>query len=119
MSIENEFWRLAGDAEAAWKITDGTDELEPYLLEILEFAKNNNDSREKLAQCFVCLLNGDSWPIEILEFCMRELQWPSVKAATISKMRENTDIRILDGLNRVLAVYEDEWEDADLYRYYS
>lgn len=119
MNVSDEFWLLVKSAETAWENTDGADELEPYLLAILEFAKKHSADREELVRCFSVLVKEDRGPIEILEFCMRELQWQEVKDATIQAMKEHADIRVLDALDRVLAVYEAKWDDADLYKYYS
>lgn len=119
MSVTEEFWQLVMSAESTWETTDGTDELEPYLLAVLEFVKKNIDHRTELVECFKILVNEDRGPIEVLEFCMRELRWKEVQEAVIQTMKENTDIRVLDALNRILAVYEDEWEDGNLYKYYS
>lgn len=119
MNVVEQFWLLVRNAESAWENTDGADELEPYLLAVLEFVKKNITHRAELLKCFNTLVWEDKGPIEILEFCMRELRWKEVQETAIQAMKENTDIRILNALDRFLAVYEDEWEDADLYKYYS
>ena len=39
--------------------------------------------------------------------------------AVLNKIEESDDLRIISAMNDILEVYEDEWEDADLYEYYS
>lgn len=119
MEVEKEFWRLAE------RFRDKSDELhdsrerEPYLLDILSLAKGNLDRQSALELCFLQVLEDKSWPLEILEFCMHELHWSAVKKSTEEAMAYSTDIRELDALERVLKAFEPDWEDADLYRYYS
>jgi hypothetical protein len=119
MSMVKEFWVLVKKAETVWEEADGVDELEPYLLEILRFVNSNIDSRNELVECFNLIVKEDRGPIEVLEFCMRELRWEEVRETVMQEMKSNSDIRVLDALERVLAVFEDEWADSDLYAYYS
>jgi len=119
MKVADEFWTLVQAAESAWQKTDGTDELEPYLLQILQFVQSNSNSREELVENFKTIVKEEKWPIEILEFCMRELKWDEIKLSVLQEMSNSSDLRVRDALSRVLAVYEKEWEDSDLYKYYS
>jgi hypothetical protein len=73
-----------------------------------------------LTKCFTDIINNyKCGPLEIVIFSMRELQWRDIKAAAYEKKQSSKDPRIWASMNDVLAVYEEEWEDADLYEYYS
>jgi hypothetical protein len=54
----------------------------------------------------------------MLEFCMRELRWPSV-AKRAEAVIHSDDPRLRRLGTAVFAVYADEWEDADMYATYS
>ena len=49
---------------------------------------------------------------------LRELRWHEVRDLAAAKMSCSEDPRVSSALSEVLAVYEDEWPDADLYAYY-
>lgn len=114
------FQKMAMITQKKWENTYGSEELEPELLDILNFVKANPNKRNVLSQCFIDIVNDyRNGPLEIVVFSMRELQWDEVKDAASSRMQISDDPRVQSAMNDVLAVYKDEWEDADLYKYYS
>lgn len=113
------FWELVKVAQEVWDQTYGVNDLEPYLLDILRFVKNNTHKQDELANCFINLLREYRASIEILQFCMRELQWQKVKEAVEERMWQNQgNIRLLDAMQKILDVFSEEWRDADIYEYY-
>lgn len=122
ISDNNKIWDLNAKAKQAWKdegIIDGVI-LEPSLLRILNHIKKNQHLKPEFVEYFSLLINdGTVGPYEIIVFCMRELQWQEVADAALNEIEENDDPRIISVMNDILEVYEDEWEDEDLYEYYS
>jgi len=118
-TTETKFYELCNKAKELWEQTYGTNELEPVLLEILNFSKDNSYEKETIEKCFVSLVSNSNYPFEILEFCMRELRFNSVLEAMTSEVTKMTEVEKMDTvLHRVFDVYEDIWENADLYPYY-
>ena len=121
LQLFENFKELSSIAKTAWEnnIT-GSFELEPYLLDILNFTKKNLSHRSEISQYYIDILNDyRKGPLEIVTFSMRELQWDEVKQAAIKRMENSDDPRVWSAMSDVLAVYEDDWDDADLYKYYS
>jgi hypothetical protein len=115
------FRELCQKALHSWETTQrGTPDFEPDLLAILNFTKQNLDQKDTLVQCFIDLVYDRALgPFEVIEFCMRELRWPEVADAAAERWRSTTDPRIHIVMKDILDVYEEHWEDADLYQYYA
>ena len=94
-------------------------EAEPLYLELLEFLKINLNKKDYLAEKLGNRVKNAQQPWEAIQFCMRELKWEVVRNAVLDRRNSTDDPRIISVMNDILAVYEDEWEDADLYKYYS
>ncbi len=119
-NIIDAFNKLAFIVKNKWEITYGTNEIEPELLNILDFVKKNIAYRMEIANCFIDIINDyTKGPLEIVVFCMRELQWQEVKEAAGSRQISHKDPRVKFAMQKILDVYEREWNDADLYHYYS
>jgi hypothetical protein len=116
--VKSKFRSLVEAASKRWDATSGADELEPALLDILNFVKAHIESRSVLEDAFIELSRSKGVPVEILEFCMHELRWSKVRDEVESAIRGSTDLREQQALERVLTAYSDDWEDADLYAYY-
>jgi len=115
----NTFWELVLVTQNAWNETYGVNEIEHHLLDILEFVKKYPGDKDNFIKGFVTLLQENRGPFEIVEFCMRELQWLEVKEATEQIQRKSRDIRVQNVMQRIIDVYSEKWNDADLYKYYS
>lgn len=92
---------------------------EPYYLEILSFIKEHPERHDFFVRDFINRLKKGIQPWEVIQFCMRELQWIEIRDAAIKEKSETDDWRVICIMNDILAVYEEEWEDSDLYPYYS
>jgi len=113
------FWELVKLAQEVWDKTYSTEEIEPYLLDILRLAREHPHERNNLANCFIKLLKEPRATVEIFQFCMRELRWLEIKRAVEEQMWQNAgNLRFLDAMQQILDVYSEEWLDADIYGYY-
>jgi hypothetical protein len=115
----NTFWMLVSVTQNTWNKTYGVNEIEHHLLDILQFVKKHPTDKNDFIECFVTLLQENSGPLEIVEFCMRELQWQEIKEVAEQMQRKSKDIRLRDAMQRIIDVYSENWDDADLYKYYS
>jgi hypothetical protein len=93
-------------------------EVEPIFLDILLLLKNNMNNQKQLSGSILSMLDHEMIPFEAIQFCMRELQWQEVKLGVITRLKESDDLRVHNVMNKLLEVFDDEWEDEDLYRYY-
>jgi hypothetical protein len=91
---------------------------EPIYLEILHLIKENPESRPLFIQEMLQIFGLGKGPWELIQFCMRELQWPEIKEELSNQLAKSGDPREIAVLNSILAVYELVWEDSDLYIYY-
>ncbi len=118
--IRQEFWRLIDVVEKMWRETYSLDELEPSLLDVLNFTKQHPHSRQVLEQCFIKLIQTPKGgALEVLEFCMHELRWPMVKQVLEEIVATTKDIRQRDALWRVPEAYSDAWDGTEYYKYYA
>ena len=116
MNIQN-FYKICGCIKAEWRSPKQIDE--KNLIEALSFVKENKKYKPELLKYFIGILNGEvDMPLELVEFCMRELQWPEIKTLALEQLKKS-DPRIRSSMEHVLEVYEPEWSDSDLYQYYS
>ena len=118
--LGTKFLKLCEDVSEVFGRGCGLNLIEPHLLKVLDFSRENPEARMELAECFKKILRDRSaGPLEIVIFCMRELRWPEVEKEATDRLVSSDDLRVQSAMNSVLAVYDDEWEDADFYEYYS
>ena len=119
--LYQEFSKLMDAVQHTWKTTYSADELEPDLLNVLNFTKQHLESKETLIQFFITLVKEHKWngDIEVIEFCMHELRWPEVKQAVEEKVATTQDIRERDALCQIPDAYSDDWDGVEFYSYYS
>ena len=116
MSIDN-FYKVCNKIKLEWK--SPTQINEEHFVYVLNFIKGNVPYRSEVLSYFLSIMKGEiDMPPELIEFCMRELQWPEIKNFAIKQI-ESGDPRTLRFMEHILEVYQSEWEDADLYKYYS
>ena len=96
-------------------------QLEPFLVDVLNLAKSlPAEDREDLAQCFKEIVyNPAAGPWEIVQFCMRELQWPEVRQTVQEVYAKEKDLRTKRIMERILDVYNPYWEEAAFWNYYA
>ena len=114
------FWDLCKQASMEWEKTADTKLYEPFLLEILNHVKSNSEFVEEFKKCFIQIIKKPEIAIwEIVMYCMRELRWDEIYNAAKEEHFHSDDIRNKDVLENILAVFDDDWEDSDLFEYYS
>lgn len=123
MNINNELTKFIGFCDAVKekeKVTYGVNEIEKELLEVLNYIKINKSQEDAIKKFLIKIVKGvEVYPLEIIIFCMRELQWLEIKEVALVEKTKTHDWRIISSMNHILEVYEDEWENADMYEYYS
>lgn len=124
--IERKFWSLCEEVNHLDSLEVDADvpDLEPSLLAILNYVKNNSQYKQLFINCFVKIANGEVKSSEwILLFCMRELRYPEVQQAANLRFGQAGGRygapRLMNWLSNINHVYEDTlWEDADFFEYY-
>ena len=119
--VTEQFKNLSRQAEEAWNAgMKDCYQLEPFLLNVLNFTKSLPEKRDELATCF-CEIARDPYPgtWEIVQFCMRELQWPEVKQAVEEVYRKHRDPRMKRIMERILDVWGPAWDEAEFWDYYT
>ena len=122
MNPLDRFRELQASAEAAISRPDsvGCPDVEPAGLAIIDLVAAHPELRGEFVQLFVRILREDPW--ELLAFCMHSLRWPEV-CEIIQKERDQEMARIGARTSRVfdhvLAAFNDDWEDIDMFPYYA
>ena len=119
IDVTQKLKELGLQAEAILKESYGVNAIEGKLLEMLQTIKSNPEYKNDFVKVFQFFIDDGDVPYEATQFCMRELQWPEIKQYAVSMMENSNDPRVQKVANEILAVYEDEWEDEDLFNYYS
>jgi len=116
----NKFWNLCKEASLEWEKTADTKLYEPFLLKVLNHIKSNTNFHEEFQECFIQIIKNPELAIwEIVMFCMRELKWEKVYNTLKEEHFQCMDIRKKHILEDILAVFDDDWENSDLFEYYS
>ena len=128
-TVEETFWKMCEEAtnfEAKNFDSANADVrlVEPYLLRILNFVKENPQYEELFKQCFIQMGTGKKRYVDlILLYCMRELQYPEVQKAVNEHFRNlggpSKAPRLMNYVSDVNIVYEKApWEDAIFFQYH-
>jgi len=117
--IMRKFDDLCLESQKVLDETYDTIQVEPSYLRLLSLLKNNPEFKSIFVVKLLFILDKNNAPWEIIQFCMRELQWNEIKQEIETRLRVAEDLRMVAILNHILEVYDKEWVDADLYKYYS
>ncbi|MDF2396022.1 hypothetical protein GWQ44_10780 [Pseudomonas sp. 3MA1] len=116
-SISDTFDQLCALAALSYDETGDT-RFESRLLDILNLVKSYPQARDLFVEKFKIMLSSRVTPLEVVEFCMRELQWEEVKCFALALYQPSINPRS-QALAGLISAYEEVWPDEDLYRYYS
>ncbi len=116
-SISDTFDQLCALAALSYDETGDT-RFESRLLDILNLVKSYPQARDLFVERFKIMLSSRVTPLEVVEFCMRELQWEEVKCFALALYQPSINPRS-HALAGLISAYEEVWPDEDLYRYYS
>lgn len=118
-NVLEKFWELSREATVVWNKHADIKKYEPYFLKILNYVKSNERYNEEFKRCFVDIVrNIDLASWEIVLFCMRELRWKEVYDVVNEQIDKSKSIGIKSIMESILKVFDDDWEDSDLYEYY-
>jgi len=118
------FWR---HANAVTELDDGgadTPDLEPELLQLLQFVKAEREHQDLFKRLFITAATGEvqisSW---IVLYCMRDLQYVEVQTAINNWFESKGGTRGAPRLMRFVSdvnwVYDHSlWEHADFFKYH-
>jgi len=114
--MDSTFNELCQAADSAEEKIEHLPLLEPYLLKTLEYVIAHPEKRKDILEKFFEILNSkEPFSLEIVAYCMRELQWPEIltECKRIRADPNYSQRRIL-GIRGVLDVYSGEW-DGDIF----
>lgn len=115
----NHFWKLCQEATIVWNKSADTKHYEPYFLKVLTHVKSNENYKEEFKNCFIEIVrNIDLAAWEIVLFCMRELQWKEVYDVVNEQIGISKTIGVKAIMESILQVFDEKWEDSDLFEYY-
>lgn len=117
---------LVAEALRRAEATPDVRELEPDLAALLAVLTSPTVSRAAAVSELLGLLVpshgeiqlGQPGVVEILEFTMRELRWPEVRAELRSIAERAADWRTIRAAERVLECYQEIWPGGEIYRRY-
>ena len=120
------FWDVARKASNVLLATPGTAEAEPYMRELLNLVKSHPALRPRFEIAFLDMVraHGDHarispYAIEILEFCMHDLRWPTIRAAAEAVARSSRDPNTPRRMQFVIDAFENTWAGEEEWDYYS
>jgi len=90
---------------------------EPDFVRLLEFLLQHPICHEAAEKRFLAGLSTRPLCCELIGFCMHTLRLESVRNEALRRIDPN-DPRGWGPLSSVVASFEDNWEDADMYEYY-
>ena len=91
---------------------------EHLIVDFLAMIKSGALTRSEAVELLEPFIDAEvSGGVELIEFTMRDLQWPEVESR-LHKMRGDSDFRVRDWARRALEVYEPVWENGDIYATY-
>jgi hypothetical protein len=118
------FWELCDQARYETNVLNlyGTLQYELSLRKILEHIKVNSERREIIAAQLVYILeyalDAFAYPLDIVDFCMRELRWSEIADAIRDRIKiTSEDPSICNSFKTLLTAYDVIWH-GNYYEYY-
>lgn len=112
----NDLGSLVKAAQRACDQGESTSDFEPAFTKVLDFIKRNPPCRMDAVALVIDGLHGaNALPWELLAFLMHELRWPEVREEAIRVIERSEDWRTKTSLSHVVAAFEEDWSDADMY----
>jgi len=114
------FIELCRQALSASRRFDSSTDVEPFLLAVLDYIKLHREAREEFLLYFLAAFDGvEVVAAELHAFCMRELQWPEVRAKALQCLDRSNVPESEFWLKDVLSAYDANWDGDRLFCYYS
>jgi hypothetical protein len=117
MSVSDQFLILARSAEEVYAEVLDISKVEPIFEEVLLLITQHPMQRELFTRLLLEILHEpDKGPIELVSFCAHALQWEEFREELNRLFQLSTSERYRSALKQVISAFEDEWEDADMYK---
>jgi hypothetical protein len=99
--------------------TVGTEPLESDLNTLVEIIEHNPSDLEQFKSEFVQLVRDfPPGATEMLQFVMHRYRWEEVREEILTQLQATEDRRFKPVLERVLAAFNPNWEDRDIFAAY-
>lgn len=108
-----------GDAVAACERGCSTVDFEAQFVRLLEYIEAHPELKPEAESLFLSALLQAPTPWELISFCMHKLRWQGVYDAANEILESQRELRSRRILTLILEAYREDWEDAELYSYYS
>lgn len=108
---------LFDEAETECREGSSTTDFEPAFVRLLTFIRENPACHDAAERRFLDGLSSRPLCYELITFCMHSLRMDAVKRAA-TRLIDPQNPRGWGPLSDIVASFEDEWEDADMYEYY-
>lgn len=117
MSVSDQFLVLARSAEEVYSEVLDIAQVEPIFEEILLLIEQHPMQRELFTRLLLEILHDpDKGPIELVSFCAHALQWEEFRKELNRLFKNSTSERYRSALRQVICAFEDDWDDADMYK---
>jgi hypothetical protein len=101
------------------RTTYSNSDLEPQLVELLVYLRENAVSQAELEPVLIEGLDTvQESIIQTIGFTMHELRWNGVREHLLQERRSTTKFGPGRSIDRMLEAYDDDWEEAYSYDYY-
>lgn len=107
------------DAVAACERGYSTVDFEAQFVRLLEYIEAHPELKPEAESLFLSALLQAPTPWELISFCMHKLRWQGVYDAANEILENQRELRSRRILTLILGAFRDDWEDVDLYSYYS
>ena len=112
-----ELERLFARAQRECTAGSSTTDFEPAFVRLLEFIKLHPECHVVAEQRFLEGLTTKPLCWELISFCMHSLRMKAIRSEA-SRLIDPNNPRGWGPLSDIVASFEDEWEDAEMYEYY-
>lgn len=119
VTVVEEMRQKLADIEALAAVTYGANEIEHLLTDRLKLVVDHPESRGEFERQFIdMLIRSPDGTVMTMEFVMHALRWEAIRVELQRLLAVTTNWNDQRVLERILAVFDEDWEDADVYDYY-
>lgn len=101
----------------------GTELYEQDFLDILDEIRRHPEKHSFFKDVLRKLIDlgtvVDFIPVELIQFILRYFRWDDIKQYITNMKEQSREIRMVHVLGTILEVYDEFWEDYDLFDFYS
>lgn len=116
----DEFWNECGKVNQALETTGDDKAAEPHLVRVLQIVESNPGQRGVFISAFIEIMeHPQKWSELIVEFSMRKLLYPEVKAYAEARLQREEHKFEDMAARHILSAYEPTWPLKANFVYYS